>query len=64
MRARNWVMLAVAALVGLGYSRLSRSWTDAEFYAGLAAAIAGLVVLGMPWIELARDGAFRRPRDP
>jgi hypothetical protein len=62
MRARDWVVVAVAAVAGGLYSRLSSDWTEAGFYAGVAVVIAMLGLAGNVWVEMARDGAFSRRR--
>ena len=60
-RARFYVMLAVTVVSALIYTRVADDWSETAFYAGGAGVIAVLVVVGLPWIELARDGALRRP---
>jgi hypothetical protein len=59
-RARSWVVAAAAVLVGGTFGVFSRDWSDAQFLAVGAVLIAAVVLLGMPWIEFARDGALRR----
>jgi hypothetical protein len=59
-RARSHVVLVVAALVGGVYGWLSLGWSDLEFYGGGAALIALVGGIGLPWMEFAPDGAFRR----
>jgi hypothetical protein len=64
MRTREYVLLAITVLVGIVYGRLSTEWTDAAFYGGMAGILAGLAFVGMPGVEFARDGAFRRRPQP
>jgi heme/copper-type cytochrome/quinol oxidase subunit 3 len=64
MRTREYVLLASTVLVGIVHGRLSREWTDAPFYGGMAGILAALAFVGMPWVEFARDGAFRRRPQP
>jgi hypothetical protein len=59
-RARFRVMLVVAAILGSAYGEISDGWGVIAFAAGMFGVIAILVLGGMPWIEFARDGAFRR----
>jgi hypothetical protein len=53
-------MLVVAVLVAFVYTRLAGEWSEPAFYAGGAGLIALLCALGLPWIEFAPDGAFRK----
>jgi hypothetical protein len=65
MRARNWVVAAASLLLGGALGVVSRGWSDAQFLAAGAGLVAAVVLLGMPWIEFARDGGLRRrPGDP
>jgi hypothetical protein len=59
-RARSHVMSAVAAIFGGLYGWISLGWSDAAFYGGGAGLIAVIVLAGLPWMEFAPDGAFRR----
>jgi biotin transporter BioY len=59
-RTRKYVWLAVAALAGLVYSRISREWSFGAFYAGFAGVVAVVVLVGLVWTELAPDGDLRR----
>jgi hypothetical protein len=60
MRARHYVVLAMAVVSSFVYTRVASDWSDVAFYSGGAALIAVLVIFGLPWIELARDGSLRR----
>jgi hypothetical protein len=56
-------MMAVSAVAGLVYARIARDWSFAAFLAGEAAVVALIVLIGLPWLEFAPDGAFsRRPQ--
>ena len=60
MKTRKYVMLVIALLAGVAYGRLSLGWSDLEFYGGGAALIVLICGIGLPWMEFAPDGAFRR----
>ncbi len=60
LRTRKYVLMVVAAIAGFTYARISRDWSDVAFYAGLAGVVALVGAVGLPWIEFAPDGAFRR----
>ena len=59
-RIRWYVLLVCAPVVAFVLARVSDGWSDGA----LRAAIAGVCVLfafvGLPWVEMARDGALRR----
>ena len=59
-RARWHVLLASALPVGAIYGRLSFEWSLLEFYGGMAGILLVFAFIGMPWVESAPDGAFRR----
>ena len=59
-RARSHVVLAAAALAGGVYGWLSLGWGDLAFYGGEAAVIVLICGIGLPWMELAPDGAWQR----
>ena len=59
-RARNYVMLVVAVIAGLAYGRISRDWSPVAFSGGLAGVVVLVGGIGLPWLEFAPDGAFRR----
>jgi hypothetical protein len=60
LRSRKYVVLLVTAVVAGVYTSLARGWSDFEFYAGGAALIIIIGAVGLPWMEFAPDGAFRR----
>jgi hypothetical protein len=59
-KARWYVLLAIALPVGAIYGRLSLEWNLLEFYGGMAGILLVFAFVGMPWMESAPDGAFRR----
>jgi hypothetical protein len=63
LRTRKYVLLAITVLVAVLYSLLAGGWTDAASYGGGAALIAVIVLVGLPWLELASDGVWRRWTD-
>jgi hypothetical protein len=58
--ARWYVLLVVTALISGIYARLTLGWSDLECYGGAAALLVLIGGVGLPWMEYAPDGAFRR----
>jgi hypothetical protein len=58
-RTRHYVWLAVCAVAGLIYGRISRDWSFGTFYAGFAVVVSVVGLIGLSWTEFAPDGAFR-----
>jgi hypothetical protein len=54
------VLLVITVLAGVVYALVSLDWSDAAVYGGGAGLIAVIVLSGLPWMEFAPDGAFRR----
>jgi hypothetical protein len=52
--------MAASALAGLGYARIAHGWDLGAFLAGEAVVIMLVGGVGLPWLEFAPDGAFRR----
>ena len=52
--------MVVAGVVSLVYSRISRDWSFATFYAGFAGVVSVVVLIGILWTEFAPDGDLRR----
>ena len=59
-RTRHYVWMAVCAVAGLIYSRVTRDWSFGTFYAGLMGVVAIVGLIGLLWTELAPDGDLRR----
>jgi hypothetical protein len=59
-KTREYVVLVITVLAAVAYSLLAGEWADAAFYGGGAGLIAVIVLAGLPWIEFAPDGAWRR----
>jgi len=60
MRARKYVVLAITVVIAAVYGRVASDWTLVELLAGEAVLIALVGGIGLPWMEFAPDGAFRR----
>ena len=67
MRARSrfhvLLLLSVVAAAVLTLVSNAGDWTRAELYGSAAVLIVVLGAVGLPWIEMAPDGAWRRHRD-
>ena len=50
----------ITLLLGALYAQLAGGWDDLRYYGGAAGVLALIVVVGLPWLEFAPDGAFRR----
>ena len=59
-RARHYAWLAVCAVAGLVYGRISRDWSFGTFYAGTMGVVVVVGLICMFWTELAPDGDLRR----
>jgi hypothetical protein len=61
-RARHYVVLALTVVLGVALGLLARAgtWSDVEAYAATAGLIVVIGLVGLPWLEFAPDGAFRR----
>jgi hypothetical protein len=64
IRTRKYVLLAITVIVGVVYGKLAGHWPDLEYYGGAAGLLVLICVFGMPWMEYAPDGAFRRNPQP
>jgi hypothetical protein len=60
LRTRKYVVLAITVLVGVVYGQLAGSWNDVEYYGGAAGLLVLICVIGLPWLEFAPHGAWRR----
>jgi hypothetical protein len=59
-RARHYVVTGATVVLAIVYARLAGAWSDAEYYGGAAGLIVLVGAFGLPWLEFAPDGAFRR----
>jgi hypothetical protein len=64
-RTRFLVLRVLAAVSAAALTRVSNAgdWTRAELYGSAAVLIVVLGAVGLPWIETARDGEWRRPQN-
>jgi F0F1-type ATP synthase assembly protein I len=59
-RTREYVLLVIVVLVAMPYGWLTREWGVLAVLGGMAPILAVVAALGMPWVESAPDGAWRR----
>jgi hypothetical protein len=60
VRTRKYFVLAVTVLVGVVYGQLAGPLSDMEYYGGAAVLLVVICGIGLPWMEFAPDGSFRR----
>jgi hypothetical protein len=60
LRTRKYVLAAITVLLGAIYAQLAGAWGDVPYYGGAACVLALIVLIGLPWLEFAPDGAYRR----
>ena len=62
VRMREYIAMAVCVLLAFGLTRVAHAadWSRAEMYAVGAGMLAVVVVVALPWIEMAPDGTWRR----
>jgi hypothetical protein len=65
-RAGLHVLLVLTAVAAAGLTLLANAGdrSRAELYGATAALIVIVGLIGLPWIEMAADGAFRRRPPP
>jgi hypothetical protein len=61
-RTRFHVLLVVTAVAATALTLLSNAsdWSKAELYGAAAGLVVIIGAIGLPWIEMAPGGAFRR----
>lgn len=60
VRTRKYVVLLVGVLVIAVYAQFAGGWSDLEYYGGAAVLMIVVGLVGLPWMEYAPDGAFRK----
>jgi hypothetical protein len=60
LRTRKYVLAVITLLLGALYAQLAGGWGDLQYYGGAACVLAFIALIGLPWLEFAPDGAFRR----
>jgi hypothetical protein len=63
LRTRKYVATAVTVLLAAAYTQLAGGWNELQYYGGAAGLLAVIVLVALPWMEFAPDGAFRRRRE-
>ena len=63
-RSRRYALIAVTVTLGVVLGELGRAWSEIAYYAAFAGLVAAIVLIGLPWLEFAPDGAFRRRTTP
>ncbi|HET8755975.1 MAG TPA: hypothetical protein VFM58_08195 [Solirubrobacteraceae bacterium] len=63
-RTRKYVALLVVVGLAVALTRVSDAagWSDLQMYAVGAAVLVVLCPVAMAWMEMAPDGAWRKPR--
>jgi hypothetical protein len=62
LRTRKYVLTGIVALAAAIYGQLAGGWNDLQYYGGAAGVLAVILLVGLPWLEYAPDGAWgRRP---
>jgi hypothetical protein len=60
LRTRKYVLTAITVLLAAVYGQLAGGWNDPQYYGGAAGVLVLILAIGLPWLEFAPDGAFRR----
>jgi hypothetical protein len=62
VRTRKYVALLVDIVLVFGLTRVSHAldWSTAELYAVGAGMLVLFLLVALPWIDMAPDGALRR----
>jgi hypothetical protein len=60
LRTRKYVLTAILVLISAVYGHFAGGWNDLRYYGGAAALLVLTLSVGLPWLEFAPDGAFRR----
>jgi hypothetical protein len=62
VRTRKYVALAVDVLLAVAVTQVGDAggWTTAETYAVAGGVLVAFLLVALPWIDMAPDGALRR----
>jgi hypothetical protein len=60
LRTRKYVLTAIVVLAAAVYGQLAGGWDDLQYYGGAAGVLVVILFIGLPWLECAPDGAFRK----
>ena len=62
LRTRKYVALLVDIVLVFGLTRVAHAldWSTAELYGVCAGMLVLFLLVALPWIEMAPDGAWRR----
>ena len=50
----------ITVLVAAVYAQLASGWDAVEYYGGAAGVLVLILLVSLPWLEFAPDGALRR----
>jgi hypothetical protein len=62
VRTRKYVAMAIVALLAVALTRVADAagWSKGETYVAAAGMLVVFLLVALPWIDMARDGALRR----
>jgi hypothetical protein len=60
LRTRKYVLTVIVVLAAAVYGQLAGGWNDVQYFSGAAGVLAVMLLIGLPWLEYAPDGAFRK----
>jgi hypothetical protein len=62
VRTRKYVAMLIVVLLAWGLTRVAHAadWSKAEMYAVGAGMLVVFLLVALPWIDMAPDGAWRR----
>jgi hypothetical protein len=62
VRTRKYVALVIVVLLSVALTRVADAagWSKGETYAAAAGMLVLFLLVALPWIDMAPDGALRR----